>query len=122
MQASQVAEEAEESSAPAATRPVRTDQPEYSPFLEDYPNRVFFGDTHLHTAVSVDAGTMNRVGQEDALRFARGEQVMASSGQPAKLARPLDWLVIADHSDGMGFFNDLEAGKPGLLKFEQGKR
>jgi hypothetical protein len=39
-----------------------------------------------------------------------------------KLGRPLDWLVIADHSDGMGFFNDLAAGKPDILKFEQGKR
>ncbi len=46
---------------------------------------------------------------------------MASSGQPVRLGRPLDWLVIADHSDGMGFFNDLEAGKPDILKFDQAK-
>ncbi len=62
-----------------------------------------------------------RLGLDDAYRFARGEQVMASSGQPAKLGRPLDWLVIADHSDGMGFFNDLAAGDPDILKFDQAK-
>ena len=56
-----------------------------------------------------------RLGLEDAYRFARGEEVMASSGQPARLGRPLDWLVIADHSDGMGFFNDLAAGDPDVL-------
>jgi len=62
-----------------------------------------------------------RLGLDDAYRFARGEEVMASSGQPAKLGRPLDWLVIADHSDGMGFFNDLAAGKPGVIAFDQAR-
>ena len=51
----------------------------------------------------------------DAYRFARGEEVTASSGQPVKLSRPLDFLVVADHSDNMGFFPDLFAGKPELL-------
>jgi len=96
----------------------------YSPYAErSFPDQVFWGDTHLHTGLSVDAGLFGaRLGLDDAYRFARGEQVMASSGQPAKLGRPLDWLVIADHSDAMGFFNDLAAGEPGIIKFEQGKR
>jgi len=47
---------------------------------------------------------------------------MASSGQPARLGRALDWLVIADHSDAMGFFNDLAAGSPNILGYEQGQR
>jgi hypothetical protein len=95
----------------------------YSPYAErSFPSRVFWGDTHLHTGLSMDAGLFGaRLGLDDAYRFARGEQVMASSGQPAKLGRPLDWLVIADHSDGMGFFNDLAAGKPDVLAFEQAK-
>ena len=47
--------------------------PQFSPYAgRAFPTRVLFGDTHLHTAVSVDAGTMNRLGQEDAFRFARG--------------------------------------------------
>jgi hypothetical protein len=95
----------------------------YSPYAErTFPSQVFWGDTHLHTGLSVDAGLFGaRLGLDDAYRFARGEQVTASSGQPAKLGRPLDWLVIADHSDAMGFFNDLAAGNPNILKFDQAK-
>jgi len=95
----------------------------YSPYAERrFPDRVFWGDTHLHTGLSMDAGLFGaRLGLEDAYRFARGEEVMASSGQPVRLGRPLDWLVIADHSDGMGFFNDLAAGDPDILKFDQAK-
>ncbi|MBW7469507.1 DUF3604 domain-containing protein [Marinobacter sp. F4218] len=96
----------------------------YSPYAQrSFPDRVFWGDTHLHTGLSVDAGLFGaRLGLDEAYRFARGEEVMASSGQPARLSRPLDWLVIADHSDAMGFFNDLANGKPEVIKFDQGKR
>ena len=96
----------------------------YSPYAQrTFPDRVFWGDTHLHTGLSMDAGLFGaRLGLEDAYRFARGEEVISSSGQPARLSRPLDWLVIADHSDGMGFFKDLEAGKPGIIKYEQARR
>ncbi|NOU03947.1 MAG: DUF3604 domain-containing protein [Novosphingobium sp.] len=68
-----------------------------------YPERVYWGDTHLHTANSVDAfGFGNRLGPEEALRFAQGEEVTSSTGVKAKLARPLDFLVITDHAEGMG--------------------
>jgi Protein of unknown function (DUF3604) len=68
-----------------------------------YPEQVFWGDTHLHTSNSVDAfGFGVRLGPEEALRFAMGEQVTATTGLKAKLDRPLDFLVIADHSDGLG--------------------
>jgi len=71
----------------------------------------------------MDAGLFGcRLGLEEAYRFARGEQVIASSGQPVKLSRPLDWLVIADHSDGMGMVNDLAAASPEVTRFEQGAR
>ncbi len=87
------------------------------------PTRVFFGDTHLHTAMSMDAGLFgNRLGVEDAYRFARGEEVVASSKQKAKLSRPLDFLVVSDHSDNMGFAPDLIAGKPELLEEPLGKK
>ena len=68
-----------------------------------YPERVYWGDTHLHTSNSIDAfGFGVRLGPEEALRFARGEEVTASTGIKAKLARPLDFLVITDHSDALG--------------------
>jgi hypothetical protein len=95
----------------------------YSPYAQrSFPDRVFWGDTHLHTGFSVDAGLFGcRLGLDEAYRFARGEEVTASSGQPVRLGRPLDWLVIADHSDAMGFFNDLAKGDPDILKFDQAK-
>ena len=83
--------------------------------LTDYPERVYWGDTHLHTSVSFDAyGFGNRLGAEDALRFAMGEEVTSTTGVKAKLARPLDFLVISDHSDGMGALQRL-AEAPRLL-------
>ena len=95
----------------------------YSPYAKrNFPDRVFWGDSHLHTGLSMDAGLFGaRLGLDEAYRFARGEEVIASSGQPARLGRPLDWLVIADHSDGMGFFNDLAEGEPDIIKFDQAK-
>ncbi|MCR2832608.1 DUF3604 domain-containing protein [Parerythrobacter lacustris] len=83
--------------------------------LTDYPERVYWGDTHLHTSISFDAyGFGNRLGAEDALRFAMGEEVTSTTGIKAKLARPLDFLVISDHSDGMGALQRL-AEAPRLL-------
>ncbi|WP_379553942.1 DUF3604 domain-containing protein [Qipengyuania sp. DGS5-3] len=71
--------------------------------LAEFPDRPYWGDTHLHTDNSVDAfGFGVRLGPEDALKFARGDEVTATTGMSAKLARPLDFLVIADHSDGLG--------------------
>src|SRR4051812_32308277 len=96
----------------------------YSPYADrNFPTRPFFGDTHLHTSFSFDAGAFGaRLGPSDAYRFARGEQVMASSGQPAKLSRPLDFLVVADHSDQMGFFPDLLAGKASIMADPTGRK
>jgi hypothetical protein len=88
----------------------------YSPYARRrFPSLPLWGDTHLHTGLSVDAGLFGAwLGLEDAYRFARGEEVVSNTGLPVKLARPLNWLVIADHSDAMGFFNDLATGAPGI--------
>ena len=89
----------------------------------NFPSRVFWGDTHLHTSASMDAGAFGtRLGFEDAYRFARGEELTASGGERVKLSRPLDFLVIADHSDNMGFFPALFAGKPEMLADPTGRR
>jgi len=69
----------------------------------EYPEKVLWGDTHVHTANSVDAfGFGVRLTPEDALRFARGEEVTSTTGVKAKLPRPLDFMVITDHAEGLG--------------------
>ena len=86
-------------------------------------NDVYWGDTHLHTDISLDAGAFgNRIGLDEAYRFARGEEVISSTGLKAKLSRPLDFLVIADHSDGMGLFPQLLAGEGFIMTTPEGKR
>jgi len=99
-------------------------KPPYSPYAgRNFPTRPFFGDTHLHTSFSMDAGAFGcRLGPKDAYRFAKGAEVTASSGQPVKLSRPLDFLVVSDHSDGFGFFPQLMSGDPGLLATPQGRK
>jgi hypothetical protein len=99
-------------------------KPIYSPYAgRSFPTQPYFGETHLHTAFSMDAGAFGaRLNPRDAYRFARGEEVTASSGQPVKLSRPLDFLVVADHSDNMGFFPDLFAGKAEVVANPTGRR
>jgi len=96
----------------------------YSPYAgRAYPTAVLWGDTHLHTALSVDAGAFgNRLGLDEAYRFARGEEVVSATGQRVKLSRPLDFLVIADHSDGYGLFPKLREGDPTLMENETARR
>jgi hypothetical protein len=86
----------------------------YSPYAQrSFPSRVYWGETHVHTGVSLDAGLFgNILGHEDAYRLARGEEITSSTGQPVKLSRPLDWLVVADHSDMMGIAFDIQKGTP----------
>jgi hypothetical protein len=96
----------------------------YSPYAErSFPTFPLWGETHLHTGYSMDAGLFgNRLLHEEAYRFARGEEIIASSGQPVKLSRPLDWIAITDHSDMMGFVQDTIAGDPAVMATEQGRR
>jgi hypothetical protein len=95
----------------------------YSPYANrNFPTSVYWGDTHLHTDISMDAGAFgNRLGLDEAYRFARGEQITTSNGMDVKLSRPLDWLVVADHSDNMGFFPDLISGAPFILADPNGR-
>jgi hypothetical protein len=92
-------------------------KPGYSPYAgRNYPTRVFWGDQHVHTGWSADAGMSGTtLTPEDAVRFARGEEVVSTTGQPAKLSRPLDWVAVTDHSDGMGVISELKAGNPELM-------
>ena len=95
---------------------------EYRP-EKKYPQNVYFGDAHVHTVVSMDAAAWGvKLGPEDAYRYALGEEVTSRKGWKVKLTRPLDWLVVADHTDGYGFFSRLADGDPWIIKEEIGKR
>lgn len=97
--------------------------PQYSPYLDQgFPDRVYFGDTHLHTSYSTDAGMVgNRLGPEEAYRFARGEEVISSTGLRARLQRPLDFLVVADHAENLGLAPAISESNPDMLKSEFGR-
>ncbi len=99
-------------------------QKHFSPYAgRSFPTRVFWGDTHVHTAMSMDAGAFGaRLSPDDAHRFARGEELTSSTGLRVKLSRPLDFLVVADHSDNLGFFPRLYAGDPAMLADPTGRR
>ncbi len=82
----------------------------------EFPERAYFGDTHVHTGWSADAGLDGAVtSPEDAFRLASGEEVTSNTGQKVRLKRPLDWMVITDHSDGMGVISEIQAGNPEMI-------
>lgn len=110
-------------SAPAAT-PAQATKRAYSPYVgQNYPQRPYFGDTHLHTAYSSDAGMVgNRLGPDAAYRFARGEEITASTGTRAKLQTPLDFLVVTDHAEDLGLAPMIAESNPDLLKIEFGRK
>jgi hypothetical protein len=89
----------------------------YSPYAgRKYPMRPLFGDTHLHSANSGDAfGAGNRFSPEETYRIARGEEVVSSTGIPFKLARPLDFVVISDHAEGLGLLTQVYEGSPAFM-------
>lgn len=99
-------------------------KPGYSPYAgRNYPTQVYWGDTHLHTAISLDAGAFGcTAGPEQAYRFARGEEVFTSTGQAARLARPLDFLVVSDHSEAFGSMVEVIRANPKLMANPKIKR
>jgi hypothetical protein len=114
------------STAYAADEPAQHDKkqisknfnkPSYSPYAgRNFATQVYFGDTHLHTALSGDAfGFGNKLDDEVALRFARGEEVTSAGGIQVKLSRPLDFLVVADHAEAYGAMIAVYAGQPELM-------
>ncbi|WP_455207008.1 DUF3604 domain-containing protein [Kaarinaea lacus] len=92
--------------------------PGFSPYAgRNFPTKVFWGDTHLHTKLSLDARAFGVIlGPEEAYRLARGEEIKSSHGERVKLSRTLDWLVVADHSDAMGTMDEIVRGNPTLLQ------
>ena len=99
------------------------DQKIYSPFAgRAYADQVFFGDTHFHTELSFDAGLIGTtLDVHDGFRMARGETVISNTGQPVQLIRPLDFLVITDHSEMIGLASAIRESNPLLLADPWGK-
>ncbi len=93
------------------------DEKVYSRYAgRNYPDQVLFGDTHFHTNLSFDAGLVGtRLDVDDGYRFARGEMVTSNTGQPVQLIRPLDFLVITDHSELIGLAPMIHESNPALL-------
>ncbi|MFV8784070.1 DUF3604 domain-containing protein [Microbulbifer sp. SA54] len=107
-----------------APQSVPSPEAEYAPYPDqNFPNRVFFGDTHLHTSYSTDAGMFgNRLGPDEAYRFAKGGTVTSSTGVKARLKRPLDFLVIADHAENLGLSPMISESDKRLLASSWGKQ
>ncbi|HEX2484205.1 MAG TPA: DUF3604 domain-containing protein [Myxococcota bacterium] len=71
--------------------------------------RPYFGDLHVHTALSQDASTQGtRNGPDEAYRFARGGEIGLQpyrGDEPLRrlrLARPLDFAAVTDHAEQLG--------------------
>lgn len=96
---------------------------EYSPYAAtSYPDKVLFGELHLHTKFSPDAGLIGTtLSVDDAYRFASGETVIANSGQRVQLVRPLDFSIVSDHAEYIGLAPMIRNSDPVLLADPYGK-
>lgn len=87
--------------------------------------QLYWGDTHLHTSYSFDAFTLGNASADPdtAYRFAKGLPVI-HPGHKARVQidRPLDFLVVSDHAEGLGAIAQLAAGNPIMLENERGQR
>ncbi len=101
------------------------EQPSYSPYAgATYATQVYWGDTHVHSSWSPDAWIFGnrRFEPDTAYRFAAGEDVVASGGMRVQLRRPLDFLLVSDHSEYVGLFPRLSDEDPALLSTDTGRR
>ena len=90
---------------------------------DSYPANVYWGDTHVHTSLSVDSYMFNnQLTPDDAYRFAQGEVVRSQGNKLLKRSRPLDFLMVADHAENIGVLPALEKADPILLQTEVGKQ
>ena len=105
--------------------PTLADAETYSPGAQAaIPRTVYWGDTHLHTRNSFDAYNLGNIdlSPEDAYRFARGEQVTSQTGLVARLRRPLDFLVVADHAAYLAAFYRYAQGDAAVAESAAGRR
>ncbi|MEZ5022579.1 MAG: DUF3604 domain-containing protein [Chitinophagales bacterium] len=79
---------------------------------------VYWGDLHMHTALSVDAyigGTLTTADQ--AYRFAKGEEIDMFKTK-VKIRQPLDFCAVTDHAETLGEMYTVQyKGAPGYNSF-----
>ena len=83
--------------------------------IETNPLRnAYFGETHLHTAYSLDAYIGGaRITPDDAYRFAKGEE-MIINGRKHRISEPLDFAAVTDHAEYLGeMYSTMNDGAPG---------
>ncbi len=110
--------------APGAIQPSDlTSLKHFSPYaFRSVPDQVFFGDMHIHSNLSPDAGLLGTsLTAADVFRAARGDTVISNTGQPFRLVRPLDFLVLTDHAEAMGLAPMVREGNPVLLSSSRGR-
>jgi len=108
---------------PAKAPNTKDGKPYSAPTAKTIPLRVLWGDAHLHTTFSFDAGLFGtRLTPDDAFRFARGDEVVSTTGVPAKLRHPLDFLVVTDHSNYLGLPVALRENDPAIIADPIGKK
>ncbi|HEY3949006.1 DUF3604 domain-containing protein [Phenylobacterium sp.] len=96
--------------------------------------RVFFGELHLHTTMSLDAWTYGtKVTPDQAYKFARGEPVIVPAVQvkneegitsgdvSARRAWPLDFAAVTDHSEYLGAMHQLDDPQSAFSKSATGQ-
>ena len=96
----------------------------YSPYADHaFPTNVYFGDTHVHTGLSADAGgSGTTLMPRDAYRYARGDQIVSNTGQPVKVRVPFDFYMVTDHSDMLGAIIDIIRGAPNIMEDPDGRQ
>ena len=91
--------------------------------VAEYPERVYWGDLHLHTLYSFDSYNFGNksLGPDEAYRFAKGEPIEAHTGDMAQLKSPLDFLMISDHAEYTGVFLGIENDNPDIVDTALGR-
>ena len=120
-------ERADEVSPPAPSAESTLERADRAPVAVDErgtPRQVYWGDLHLHSRYSFDSYSFgnDNLTAEDAFRFARGAGIIGHTGVQAKLARPLDFLLVSDHAEYLGVFVGLAQEDPELLGSQLGTR
>ncbi|MFT6808253.1 MAG: hypothetical protein ACJA01_001477 [Saprospiraceae bacterium] len=93
--------------------------------LVNNPNKnLYWGDTHLHTNYSSDAFLFGTImaSPDEAFRFAKGEVMnYPPTGEKIQIKRPLDFLVVTDHAEGLGTMIKARNKDPLLISTQAGR-